>query len=156
VGLFDRSKKIDAAQQQRAQADAAVAAAYAQSSGAKVGYQGPGVGDLTPEQQQALIAQAMSQPAPTQAEADFRNYGGTVDESTFAPAANGVTWQSYGEVIAQSASVNYDPARLAAIAEASGISGDAWTAAGEEFGARAQANPAFAREMGRIVREGHV
>jgi hypothetical protein len=77
-----------------------------------------------------------------------------VDETTFAPAANGVTWQSYAEVIAQSSSVAYDPARIAEIAAGKGISAADWTAATEEFGARAQANPAVGREMGRIVREG--
>ncbi len=150
MGLFDRIKAATGnAQQAGRDADATVAAARA-ASGAP---QAPGVAGMSAADQQALIAQAMSRPA-TQAEADFRNTGGTADEAAFAPASNGVTWQQYAGVIAQSQAVGYDQAALAGVAAGLGIDAASWTAAAEEFGARAQTNPAVGREMGRIVREG--
>ena len=150
MGLFDRLKgAAGAAQQAGRDAEATVAAARA-ASGAP---HAAGVAGMTAAEQQALVDQAMSRPA-TQAEADFRNTGGTADEAAFAPAANGVTWQQYAEVIAQSQALGYDQSAIAAAAGARGIDAAAWTAAAEEFGARAQTNPAVGREMGRIVREG--
>ncbi|WP_263119456.1 hypothetical protein [Cellulomonas sp. RIT-PI-Y] len=151
MGLFDRIKGAASnAQQASRNADADVAAARAASGAPNV----PGVAGMSAAEQQALIAQAMAQPVPTQAEADFRNTGGSADEAAFAPAANGVTWQQYATVIAQSQAVGYDPAALAGLAAGLGISGADWTAATEEFAARAQTNPAVGREMGRIAREG--
>jgi hypothetical protein len=150
MGIFDRIKgAVGNAQQAGKDADASVAAARA-ASGAP---QAPGVAGMSAADQQALIAQAMAQPGG-QAEADFRNTGGTADDAAFAPAANGVTWQQYATVIAQSQAVNYDQAALAGLAAGQGIDAAAWTAAAEEFAARAQTNPTVGREMGRIAREG--
>lgn len=150
MGIFDRIKDaVGGAQQAGRDADATVTAARA-ASGAP---HAAGVAGMSAADQQALVAQAMAQPA-TQAEADFRNTGGSADEAAFAPAANGVTWQQYATVIAQSQAVGYDQGALAGVAAGLGVDGPAWTAAAEEFAARAQTNPAVGREMGRIVREG--
>ena len=71
-----------------------------------------------------------------------------------SPGVAGMSAAEQQALIAQSQAVGYDPAALAGLAAGLGISGADWTAATEEFAARAQTNPAVGREMGQIAREG--